>query len=215
MPTIITRGLGNDTPIIIQRIIASELVGTVVARSPVEAVVTVEESPTATVLPKIQVFGTVFAEDKIQGVVVTSQPVIGVLVEEGPCMSIATNKVTMFIRDDRTLEVSVNANTSPQTPQDLTGAKVWMTVKDRTSDLDSSAHIMKRNAAAGGSDSEIKILTPATNGQLEIYLVPADTENMNPGTYVYDVQVKLANDKVYTVVRSQITFKDDVTRTDA
>jgi hypothetical protein len=116
----------------------------------------------------------------------------------------------MFLRDDRTLDVSANYE-SDGSVVNLTGAKVWFTVKDRTSDADAQAHIMKRNAAAGGSDSEILITNP-TGGAIEIYLVPADTENMNPGTYQYDVQVILSNGKTYTIARSQITFKEDVTR---
>ena len=90
-------------------------------------------------------------------------------------------------------------------------SKIWFTVKDRTSDEDSQAHIMKRNTAAGGSDSEILVTNP-TGGAMEVYLVPADSVDMNPGTYQYDVQVILANGKTYTIVRSQITFKEDVTR---
>ncbi len=196
--------------------IASQLVGTVTISDIVRGTVTVEELPFGSVTSEpILVAGVLDVKTELLGSVVVAQEILGILKEEGPCMAIASNKVTMFIRDDRTLDVTVNANTTPQTPQSLDGAKVWMTVKDRTSDLDDAAHIMKKNAAAGGSDSEIKILTPATDGQLEIYIVPADTEGMNPGTYIYDVQVKLSNDKVYTVVRSQITFKDDVTRTDS
>lgn len=115
----------------------------------------------------------------------------------------------MFIRDNRTLEVSIL--TDKNAPVDLASAKVYFTVKARISDPDSAALITKRNAAAGGSDTQITI-TDAPQGLLEIYLEPADTADVKAGTYVYDVQVVLANGKTYTAVRDKLILKDDVTK---
>lgn len=124
-------------------------------------------------------------------------------------MSETSNTVTMFVRDNRTLTVTVHATDG--TPVDLTDAKVWFTVKARMTDLDSAAVIQKKNPEAGGSEDEIHVTDPS-NGVLEIYLVPADTESVDPATYVYDVQVTLISGKTYTVVRDKITFKEDVTK---
>ncbi len=118
-------------------------------------------------------------------------------------------RITMFTRDDRTLSLTVND--SDGAPVDLTSASLWFTVKARTADLDSEAILQKRNTAAGGSDLQIKVIV-ALDGTAEIYIVPEDTNEVDPATYVWDVQVKLANDKTYTVIRGRITFKDDITR---
>lgn len=211
MPLIIGEGLGRDDQIIIQRIIGDQIVATVQVKDSVLGVASVDDAiPSGTVSAPLSIFGMVSAIDQLQGMVTIAQNIIGVVKEEGPLMSVASNRVTTFLRDDRTLEVSANYEHDGSVV-DLTGAKIWFTVKDRTSDEDSEAHIMKRNTAAGGSDSEILVTNP-TGGALEVYLVPADSTDMNPGTYQYDVQVILANGKTYTIVRSQITFKEDVTR---
>lgn len=215
MPTIITRGLGYDTPTIIYRDVASELVGLVVPEDRIIGIVVVEESPIGAISsPPVPVFGVVVAETCVQGLIVGAQVVIGVVQEEGALMSLENNRIDMFIRDDRTLSLSVlrKRENGTQAPEDITGAKIWMTVKERTSDTDDQALIRKRNTAAGGSDSQIKIID-APGGKAEIYLVPDDSTALNPGTYIYDVQITLASGKTYTITRDKITFKEDVTKT--
>lgn len=150
------------------------------------------------------------AEDRILGSVTLEQQIIGIVKDEGRLMSDEGNKITMYLRDDRTLLVEVNYENGD--PVDLTDAKVWFTVKQKTSDPDSNAVISKRNAAAGGSDAEVKIVTPQVNGQIQVYLIPDDTDNVFPGVYSYDIQVILYNGKTYTVTRDQIVFKEDVTK---
>ena len=212
MPTIITRGLGYDEPTIIQRVVASEITGEVVASSPVLGTMRVEDEsvPVGTVAAEpFPIFGVVSVSDLVQGTVTSSQEIIAVLKEEGPLMSFESNRITMFIRDNRKLEVTITYPNGD--PVDLTDSKIWFTVKAKTSDPDSAAKIMKRNTKAGGGDTEIKIIN-AAGGLAEVYIVPADSDGLNPGTYIYDVQVTLANDETYTVVRDRITFKEDVTR---
>jgi len=211
MPTIITRGLGYDEPTIIYKDIGSRLVGTVIAEARILGTVRVEDDvPVGQVHAEpIAVYGVVKIENPIVGVVSDSQVIIGYLVEEGPLMTSDANRIVMFLRDDRTL--SVTANYEDGSPTDLTGAKMWFTVKEKASDPDVDALIEKKSSLAGGSDSEIKFTNP-TGGAAEIYIVPDDTENVNPGIYSYDVQVTLANGKTYTIVRDRITFKEDVTK---
>lgn len=210
MPTIITWGLGYDEPTIMLPGVFTEIVGRVVVEDRVRGTVTVEEPPIGRVqAAPIPIFGSVVVEDRILGILRSVQAVLGVLKEEGPLMSLEVNKITMFIRDDRTLSVSVN--TDDGTPVDLTGAKLWFTVKERSSDTDLQALISKKNLEAGGSDTQIKVISAST-GKAEIYIVPADTLSVNPGTYLYDIQVTLANTKTYTITRDKITFKEDVTK---
>lgn len=210
MPTIITRGLGYDEPTIVYKDVASALVGSVVVEDRLIGVVTVEEPPRARVAPSVSVFGTIIPQVAVFGQAVVQQRLLGVLKEEGPLMSLEVNKITMFIRDDRTLAVSVNEDTGG--PVNLTGAKLWFTVKARATDDDDHALIRKRNTAAGGGDDEIEV-TDAAGGKAEIYIVPDDTLSFDPGTYLYDIQVQLANGKTYTITRDKITFKEDVTKT--
>jgi len=153
--------------------------------------------------------GTVTVENGIIGKVSVSQNIIGYLVEEGSPMNDGGNRIVMFLRDDRTLAVS--ANYQGGGAANLTGAKLWFTVKNKASDADADALIVKKNALAGGSDTDIKITDPV-GGAAEVYLVPDDTDLVTPGIYSYDVQVMLANEKTYTIVRDRITFKEDVTK---
>jgi hypothetical protein len=216
MPLIIGEGLGRDDQIIIQRIVGFDIVGSVTVEDRVVGFVEIEDVPFGTVVADaIPVAGEILVENQILGTVVTNQQIVGYVSEEGPCMSLETNHVKMFLRDDRTLTVTANYKDEEGNitgPVDLNGAKIWMTVKQRSGDPDDQALFMKRNTAAGGSDDEIKILTPTTNGQAEIYIIPADTEEMDPGTYQYDIQVKLSNNKTYTITRGKITFSEDVTK---
>lgn len=213
MPTIITRGLGYDEPTIIYHDVASFLVGEVVVEARLYGTVIVEAPPVGRVATApIPVFGTVVLLNELRGLVRTAQAIFGVLKEEGPLMPLEVNTITMYIRDDRTLSVSVN--TDAGAPVDLTDAKMWFTVKQRSTDPDDQALIQKRTANAGGSDAQVKVITPAT-GKAEIYIVPADTLSMNPGTYIYDIQVTLASGKTYTITRDKITFKEDVTKATA
>jgi len=179
MPTIVTRGLGYDSPTIVVQRVASRLVA------------------------------TVRVQERLIGVVRTIQRIVGILSEEGPYMTLETNRITMFIRDNRDLLVTVSDDDGD--PKDLTGAKIWFTVKEKLTDSDANAKIQKRNTAAGGGPTEIEVTNP-TGGQCEVHLVPADTEDLDPATYHYDIQVLLADGKTYTVTRDRITFKEDVTR---
>lgn len=212
MPTIITRGLGYDEPTIVYRDVASFLVGDLVIEDRVVGIVELRnDAPvgSVTLLP-IPVYGVLEPSTALVAVLTSAQLVYGIVSEEGPIVASETNKVVMFIRDDRTLSLSVHTDTGA--PVDLTLAKIWFTVKVRTSDPDTMAVFMKRNTAAGGSDAEVKV-TDATNGKAEIYIVPDDTADVDPAIYVFDVQVMLANGKTYTIARDKITFKEDVTKT--
>ncbi len=212
MPTIITRGFGYDEPTVIYRDIASRLVGTVVVEDRIFGTVRLDASaPMGQVRAEpISVYGIVETKNTLVGIVEDSQAIIGYLVEEGPLMSSESNRIVMFLRDDRTLSVTANYEGAGGAA-DLTGAKMWFTVKAKASDVDDLALIEKRSSLAGGSDTEIKFTNP-TGGAAEVYIVPDDTDEMFPGIYSYDVQVTLANGKTYTIVRDRITFKEDVTK---
>ncbi|HEY8922797.1 MAG TPA: hypothetical protein VIU64_00380 [Polyangia bacterium] len=79
------------------------------------------------------------------------------------------------------------------TPVDLTGAKVWFTVKNRVEDA--GAVVTKRNAAAGGVDNQVLVTTPqagTTLGQFKVFLDPADTAPVDPAAELWcDTWVQL------------------------
>jgi len=177
MPTIITRGLGYDTPTIIVRSIGDAFNATLVI------------------------------EDSFLAYLEVETPLCAYLTCEGGMEE--DERIKMFLRDDRTLSLSIN--NSDNTPVDLTGAKLYFTVKQKMTDPDSSSIFQKKNTAAGGSDAEIKVID-APGGSAEIYIIPSDTETTDPGNYMWDVQAVLANGKTYTVLRGRVTFKEDVTK---
>lgn len=112
--------------------------------------------------------------------------------------------------DHRTLELTVrDANGAAN----LGGTSIWFTLKRDINDPDSKAVITKKNTAAGGGDAQIKI-TDAPNGKAEIYIVPDDTNNLNPPAYPlhFDVQVKTVGGEVYTVLKGTMNILADVTR---
>lgn len=211
MPTIITRGLGYDAPTIILRVIGDEIRADLVVEDPLIAYLeVVEQEPVATLEAPIPLDGVLEFVDELYGVLLVEDALIGYLSEEGTVMSSAELRINMFLRDDRTLSLTLKY--PDNSPVNLTDSKLIFTVKEKTSDLDADAVFQKKNAAAGGSDAQFKIID-AAGGRAEIYIVPADTENVNPGIYLWDVQVTLANGKNYTVLRGRISFKEDVTRT--
>jgi len=112
---------------------------------------------------------------------------------------------------------------------DITGSLIWFSVKEDKDDLDSEAVITKKNAAAGGSDTEAKVVegyikeTDETSqfynqyiGIIEIYLVPADTVDLEEGNYFYDVVMQIgggAGRKLQVMPPSGFQIRQPVTIT--
>ena len=68
------------------------------------------------------------------------------------------------------------------TPVDLTGAKVWFTIKNRVEDP--APLVTKRNVAAGGVDNQVLVVVPQVGiavGQFRVLLDVADTTPLDPG----------------------------------
>lgn len=205
MSLLITRGLGTSGG---TTLVGDRLYGTIVVEDRVEGVLEEEDqSPVGELSAPIPISGTIQTEDTFAGVLEAVDVLEGVLYEEYPTMSDV--RINMFLRDNRTLALTISDGAGAAV--DLTGSKLWFTVKTKTSDEDADAAIQKRNTAAGGGNDEIEILDgPA--GSVAIYLVPADTDGVDPGIYVFDVQTILSDDKTYTVLRGRISFKEDVTK---
>lgn len=96
---------------------------------------------------------------------------------------------------------------------DLTGALIWMTVKNTLDDLDESAILSKRNLAAGGDDTQI-LITDAEGGVLEVYILPDDTIGKD-GNYWYDLVIQVGGKILQAVAPSQFNIKETVTNFDS
>ena len=89
----------------------------------------------------------------------------------------------------------------------LTAAKVWFTLKEKYADVDASASIQ-----LDSSDSSKIEIYDAAAGKCYIKVKNAHTQNLTPGSYVYDVQVKRSNGDIRTVLWGTFAILDDVTR---
>jgi len=81
----------------------------------------------------------------------------------------------------------------------ITGWVLFFTVKAKADDLDSAATISKT----------ITVFSDPTNGEAELELTSTDT-NQVIGSYLFDIQVKTANNEIYTVLEGIITITKDI-----
>lgn len=185
------------------------ITGTLTAEEAIFGMLVAEQALAGTVSLEEEIIGSITDEGIISGTLSSMQNIIGIVSEEDPGMTTESNKIIIFSGDDRTLSLSVNQ--SDGSVVDLTGAKIWFTVKNRLADTDADALIQKRNTAAGGGDTEI-LVTDAPNGQAQIFIIPTDTEDVDAAIYSYDIQVILSTGKKHTITRSQFCVKEDVTK---
>jgi hypothetical protein len=94
----------------------------------------------------------------------------------------------------------------PGTPLELTGAKIWFTVKQEVSQSDEEALLQYTT----DDNSQIEIID-APGGAFVIHLKSDDTGEM-AGSWIYDIQVKLGTGKVITIARGVIEFLPQVTQ---
>ena len=114
--------------------------------------------------------------------------------------------VTIRRGDNTTLKVTVYQGTSSTTIADLTGSKLYFTLKERENHPDSRAVLSKNSEAGGG----ITIATP-TNGIGEIELTANETGGLKTGTHWFDIQLKDSLEQIYTVLAGNIVVEADIT----
>ena len=86
-------------------------------------------------------------------------------------------------------------------PQDLTDYIVFFTVKEKLSDIDTSAKISKT----------VTVHSNPLAGETTISLSQTDTNLV--GSYLFDIQVKTDNGSIKTIVPyGLINFLDDITK---
>jgi len=103
--------------------------------------------------------------------------------------------------DDRTIHLHVvNAITGDDI--NITGWKVYFTIKENKDDSDEDAKIRK----------DITTHTHPTEGKTDILLTHEDTYILTPGTNFYDIQIKKVDGTIQTFVSGEIDVLEDITR---
>lgn len=106
--------------------------------------------------------------------------------------------ISIIRGDDVSLEIELLEN---DLPFDLTDSSVFLTVKSDLSDDDEDALIAK----------EVTEHTDPENGETAIDLTGEDTD-IDPGNYLYDIQIKDAEDKIMSTRHGVFTVISDVTK---
>jgi hypothetical protein len=107
--------------------------------------------------------------------------------------------IEIYQGDDATFALNITEN---KQPVDITGWKVYFTVKKHYADPDEDA-IFKKDVIEH---------TDPTQGKTEISLTTEETSAAALGNYYYDVQIKDNSDKFQTLVSGRFRIQPQVTR---
>ena len=99
-----------------------------------------------------------------------------------------------------------SAERPEDTALDLTGALIWLTIKHKSTDVDSDAVLQYSSTEV----SEIEV-TDALNGLFTVHFSGSDKEDLE-GTWFYDIKVKLASGELVRLARGVIEFLPNITR---
>lgn len=102
--------------------------------------------------------------------------------------------------DNATLNVT--ARDSDGDLVDLTDVDLAFAVKDRKTG--------ETVIAKSSDDAQEIYKNDPTNGEVQVYLVPSDTTDLNPGAYEFDLQLTLANGQVQTVLKDVLVIRGDI-----
>ena len=105
------------------------------------------------------------------------------------------NSIIIIRGSSKTLELTVTDDAGAMV--DLTGAKVYFSVKVSVSD---PQPIFQKSSLV---PAQAEITVPR-EGKARIYLQPNDTQNLDPHEYLFDVWVILSNGKRYPVVKPSV-----------
>lgn len=92
--------------------------------------------------------------------------------------------------------------TEPEQLFDISGCKIYLTVKKSLNDADNEAIIQIAKTTHENP----------TDGYSEITILPEMTNNVEAGTYFYDVRIIFADSSVSTVETGRLKIKNTVTR---
>lgn len=91
---------------------------------------------------------------------------------------------------------------------DLTGASIWLTIKERSDDAPDDADAIIQLEVGSG----LTVATPS-NGIVAVEITDEDTALLTPGrSYRYDVQVRKGG-KTFTPIGGAVVVTKDITKT--
>lgn len=95
-------------------------------------------------------------------------------------------------------------------PTGITITKAWFTVR---TEEDAPSALIAKDITGSPSISGHIVTATTTSGNLEMYFDPTRSETgaALEATYVYDIQVKTDDDKIYTLEKGTIPFITGVT----
>ena len=110
-----------------------------------------------------------------------------------------------YIRgDSRTIQINI-FQTDGVTPFDLTGCEVFFTVNSSnnpTADTDASAAIALKSSS----------ISNPTLGICNLTITNVISQDITPGVYYYDVQLKDTSGNITSLAQNQFTVIADITR---
>lgn len=112
----------------------------------------------------------------------------------------ASNSITLIRADDATYDVTIVDEDGEVV--DITGFTIKFTVRENPLD---SIGVISKTTSSGIS------LTDPTNGVCRITITSADS-TIDPGRYIYDVEVTNLSGKKTTVIIDSFIIKPDVSR---
>lgn len=89
----------------------------------------------------------------------------------------------------------------------ITGATLWFTVKEDSSQTDAEAKLQLKT---GAPDNKIEI-TDGAAGEFTVHFKAADTANLE-GEWPYDLKAKLSGGQIIRLARGVIQFLPNLTR---
>lgn len=110
------------------------------------------------------------------------------------------NLETIYRGDSR--EYNLTFTNSDNIAIDITSWKIYFTIKLSYRNGDDKAALKK----------DITVHDDPTNGKTKIVILPADTENIEPGNYWYDIQVRRDGESILTIAWGRIEIRVDITR---
>ena len=87
-------------------------------------------------------------------------------------------------------------------PEPITGWKIYFTMKKHLTQSDDEADL--KCDVTEHDDPE--------NGKTSIHLTNGQTDNLEPGMYFFDIQVKKSDGVIKTILNGQVNVVADVTR---
>lgn len=125
----------------------------------------------------------------------------------------SSNAISIFKGETKDIELPVTRATKQPDGSfadlvvDLTSAKITFTMKKTAED---SRPLIKKTT---DDPTEIEVVGDPVDGEALIHLVPADTLNMEPGDYLFDIWIELSPTEHFPLVENaKFELKQPVTR---